>query len=71
MVRGYVDGNVDRQTFQDWLDTNVQTTADSNESEAIELSDRAWILLSELGYGHRSESDVRAELKSALATIRR
>lgn len=67
MIRSYVMGAVSRAELQTWLDTHVQETADSGDRTATDLSDRAWILLSELGYGQRSEESVRSELKQCLA----
>jgi len=61
-VRSYLSGTTSLEQLQAWLDTHVQETADSNETAVIELSDRIWILLGELGYGERTEAEVRAEL---------
>lgn len=65
-ARSYLRGTTSLEQLQAWLDTHVQKTADSNEPAAIELSDRIWILLGELGYGERTEDDVRTELNRLL-----
>lgn len=66
MARSYLSGKTSLEQLEAWLDTHVQETAHSNELAAIELSDRIWILLSELGYGERTEDDVRSELNRLL-----
>jgi len=66
IVRSYLNGTTSLEQLHAWLDTHVQETADSNERAAIELSDRTWILLGELGYGERTEDDVRTELNRLL-----
>ena len=66
VIRSYLDGDLSLDELQDWLDAHVQATADSADPAAIELSDRAWILLSELGYGIRTDESVRAEFRQLL-----
>lgn len=67
VVRSYVGGYTSLEQLQAWLDEHVQETADSADPAAIELSDRVWILLGELGYGERTEEAVRSELSQLLS----
>lgn len=65
-IRSYVDRYIGLDDLQDWLNAHVQAAGDSADPVAIELSDHAWILLSEFGYGYRPEESVRAELGKLL-----
>lgn len=67
VIRSYVSGDNSLEQLRAWLDTHVQNTADSADPAAVELSDRVWLLLGELGYGERTEESVRSELIQLLS----
>ncbi len=67
VIRSYASADTSLERLQVWLDTHVQDTADSADLAAVELSDRVWILLGELGYGERTEESVRSELSQLLS----
>ncbi len=67
-VRSYVDGRSSIAALRGWLGDHVQEIADSGDPHANALDGLAWILISELDYGHRDEASIRVELQHALET---
>lgn len=69
LVRGYIDGRVTRASVENWLARNAQAVADAHDGDMDRLFGRVSSLLAELGYGHRSEAEVRAELAAFLTAV--
>lgn len=58
-VAGFVNGHLSLDDLEDWLSLNAVELATLEDPEAQRLSGRAWTLICEYAYGHRSEDDAR------------
>jgi hypothetical protein len=65
-VQSYVDGRCTLDQLQERLADRAETVAASDDDRIRRLDGRAWTLISEYGYGHRSEDSVRADLSAEL-----
>ena len=65
-IRAYLEGTLSLDDLEDWLAEYALALDAAGDIEAQGLSARAWRLISEYGYGHRSEESVRAELSQLL-----
>ena len=61
-ISAYLSGAKALADLRDWLAAHVQAIYDIEDQDARELSDRAWILVSELDCGHRDEDSGRQAL---------
>lgn len=71
-IRAYVDGRASFYDLRVWLAAHVQAVyddADTSDQGVSTLSDRAWILMSEVDYGHWQESDLRAALDEFVPAV--
>lgn len=66
-IRACVEERLELSSLRDWLGDHVQVIEDAQDDRADTLADGAWILLSELDYGHRDEDEVRSELEQLIA----
>ncbi len=66
----YLDGRLSLATLREWLDLHVQAVEDACGPEDRELGTvfgEAHALLAELDYGHRTETELRADLRAIVA----
>jgi hypothetical protein len=68
-VQAYLDGSQSLGDLDYWLAGYVQAIADADDERVRRLVGRAWLLIDELGYGHRDEASVRDELAAALQRL--
>lgn len=61
-IAAVVDGRLTLADFRDWIADASETADDEGLESARALSGRVWRLLSEHGYGHRTDEQLRAEL---------
>lgn len=69
-IQRYLAEDISLQDLRLWLSMpdNVEAIAASPEQMVHDLTDRVLLLISELDYGHRDESEVRRILTEALAS---
>jgi hypothetical protein len=65
-IESYLRGELPLEGLEDWLGDSVAVIAATQDSGAQALSGRVWRLISEFGYGHRSEESLRSELSGLL-----
>jgi hypothetical protein len=65
-VRAFIDGRITLQVLCTWLGEHVDELEASGDPEALDLAGEIWGLSSELGYGHRTMEEMRAELAACL-----
>ena len=68
-ICSYVAGDRGLIDLRLWLADHAQDIADSGDEQLDQLDGRAWILISELDYGHRDESEVRENLAAAVGAL--
>jgi hypothetical protein len=65
-VVAFVDERASLDDLAEWLSNNAPELAAIDDAGATLLNGRAWTLVSEYGYGHRSEASARRELAKLL-----
>ncbi len=65
-VAAAAEGRTSLEELFEWLAAHVQEIADCHDEALVTLSDRAWIVLSEVDKGDRDEDSARAELRASL-----
>jgi hypothetical protein len=65
-VEDYVTGRIPLSTRHEWLAAHVQAVADSRDAAIEDADEMLWTLISEMDYGHRSEEEIKALLRSLL-----
>lgn len=65
-IQSFMDGNIDSQQLTGWLDS-VSDEIDADEDRKLrELAGATYTLVAEFGYGHRTWSELCADLGRAL-----
>lgn len=67
-VRAFIAGG-SIEDLRAWLSHHAEAIAECGDPSVQRLSGRAWILSSELDYGHRDEIEVRWELGKFLQAL--
>lgn len=67
-IDAFIEGREPIGTLRDWLDLHVEAIEDAGVPELDVLTGNLWALLAELDYGHRSETDLRVDLRGHLLT---
>src|SRR5262245_31482338 len=67
-IQSFVSGLIDEHELEGWLDCASAEIHAQGEPDLRTLTDRAYSLLAEVGYGDRTVEDARGELAKLVVT---